>query len=249
MILSTPGLVLHTTNYSETSVIAKVFTRLLGVKSYIIKGVRSGRNRAKMNLLQPLSYLDMVVYNNPKTNMNYTKEMHPAQAFNNIATDSIRTSLVFFLDELLYKSLHEEEPNPELFDYIVDCLSHIDSEPQLSGSLPIAYLLNVARLIGIEPLDNHSHHEPLFNLKEGRFLAPPSSYALQTDANVDYFLDADTSSLLHHYLEATHTHRPYPPIPLSRRTHLTNILLYYYQVHLSDFHNFTSHQVLHSVLG
>ena len=53
MLLSTPGLVLHTTPYAETSVVAKVFTRQLGVRSYIIKGVRGGssRSRVKQNLL------------------------------------------------------------------------------------------------------------------------------------------------------------------------------------------------------
>ena len=73
--LSTPALVLHTTSYSESSVIAKIFTRQLGVRSYIIKGVRKSGSKTKQNLLQPLSHLDLVVYNNPKTQINYIKEM------------------------------------------------------------------------------------------------------------------------------------------------------------------------------
>ena len=52
MLLSTPGLVLHTTPYSESSVVAKVFTRQLGVRSYIIKGVRGPRGRVKQICLQ-----------------------------------------------------------------------------------------------------------------------------------------------------------------------------------------------------
>ena len=52
MLLSTPGLVLHTTPYADTSVVAKVFTRQLGVRSYIIKGVRSRTGKVKQNMLQ-----------------------------------------------------------------------------------------------------------------------------------------------------------------------------------------------------
>ena len=37
-MISTPAIVLHTTPYGESSVIVKAFTRLLGVRSYIIKG-------------------------------------------------------------------------------------------------------------------------------------------------------------------------------------------------------------------
>jgi valyl-tRNA synthetase len=50
MLLSTPGLVLHTTPYSESSVVVKVFTRQLGVRSYIIKGVRGRGGRVKRKL-------------------------------------------------------------------------------------------------------------------------------------------------------------------------------------------------------
>ena len=49
MLLSTPGLVLHTTPYAETSVVCKVFTRQLGMRSYIIKGVRGNRGRVTKN--------------------------------------------------------------------------------------------------------------------------------------------------------------------------------------------------------
>ena len=58
MTLSTPGLVLHTTPYAESSVVAKVFTRQLGLRSYIIKCVRGRSGRVKQKLLQPLSSLD-----------------------------------------------------------------------------------------------------------------------------------------------------------------------------------------------
>ena len=68
--LSTQALKLHTTEYSESSVIAKIFTRQLGVRAYILKGVRKGGSKTKQNLLQPLSHLDLVVYNNPKTQIN-----------------------------------------------------------------------------------------------------------------------------------------------------------------------------------
>ncbi len=247
-LLSTHGLVLHTTNYSETSVIAKVFTRQLGVKSYIVKGVRGGRSRVKQNLLQPLSYLDMVVYNNPHATINYVKEMRPAESFRTLSTNSVSASVVFFMGEILYKTLREEEPNQPLFDYVTDTLCSLDSAAHISGSLPVCYLLKVSRYLGIEPLDNYSRHEPCFNLKEGRYMASPSGRTLLTDPNADYFLDGDTSERLHRYLEALNQGDTPPMMPLAVRTHLINTLLLYYQTHLTDFRNFKSHEILHAVL-
>ncbi len=127
MILTTQGLVLHTTKYGETSIIAKVFTRELGLCSYIVKGIRSSSGRTKQNLMQPLSHLEMTVYNNPKKQLQYIKEMRPASHYNNIQSDGIKMALLFFMDEVLYKSLKEEELNTQLFDYVVDVLNLLDN--------------------------------------------------------------------------------------------------------------------------
>ena len=139
MLLSTPGLVLHTTPYSESSVVVKVFTRQLGVRSYIIKGVRGRGGRVKrklgdqsganLSLLQPLTCLDMVVYNNEKTDLNYIKELSPrhsstVSSFHSLSLpltpshSPIENALRFFMTEVLYKALREAEPMPALFDYI-----------------------------------------------------------------------------------------------------------------------------------
>ena len=238
--LSTPALVLHTTAYSETSVIAKIFTRQLGVRSYILKGVRKGGSRTKQNLLQPLSYLDLVVYNNPKTPINYLKEIAPHRGIpQSLATaradEMSRHALRFFMTELLYKTLREEEPMPDLFDYVVDTL-----QPQTSVSpaqLPITFMLSLARHTGIEPFDNYSPREPLFDLLSGRFQSAGA-----------HTLDSPTSLLLHHYLLSVNSGTPAPTAPLAQRTELINRLLEYFQMHLADFRNFQSHEILHSVL-
>lgn len=229
MILSTPGLVLHTTPYSESSVVAKVFTRQLGVKSYIIKGVRGPRGRVKQNLLQPLSPLDMVVYENEKTDLNYTKELTPRCPHQ--SSDPVGNALRFFMTEVLYKALREAEPMPALFDYVETINSTLHTS---HSSLPITFLLTVARHLGIEPLDNSSLREPLFDLQEGCYV----SVATETT------LTPQISSLLHEYLTAQ---SPFDaPLPLRRA--LIDALLAYYHIHLASFRNFTSHEILHTVL-
>lgn len=230
MLLSTPGLVLHTTPYSESSVVAKVFTRQLGLRSYIIKGVRGNRSRTKQNLLQPLTSLDMVVYNNEKTDLNYIKELSPRHP----ETDStpIANALRFFMTEVMYKSLREAEPMPALFDYVESTNSTLlTSHP----SLPIVFLLTVARHLGIEPLDNYCTREPYFCLDEGRFVSSPNETTLSSTL----------SSLLHEYLNHSLLS---PHSSLDNRTALIDSLLAYYHLHLSGFSHFHSHEILHTIL-
>jgi DNA repair protein RecO (recombination protein O) len=254
MLLSTSGLVLHTTPYSESSVVVKVFTRQLGLRSYIIKGVRGRGGRVKQNLLQPLSSLDMVVYDNPRTELNYIKELSPRNPSDVLSSHSlslpltpshspIENALRFFMTEVLYKALREAEPMPALFDYIdeINTQTLTQSSNQAISHLPISFLLTVARHLGIEPLDNYSSREPLFDLQEGRFVSAPTETTLSPDL----------SALLHQYLSSFHSlSLPLTPFlsSLDDRTALINALLNYYHLHLSGFSHFHSHEILHTIL-
>lgn len=259
MLLTTQGLVLHTTKYAETSIIAKVFTRELGCCSYIVKGVRSARSRAKQNLMQPLSHLEMTVYNNPKKQLQYIKEMRLATPIGSLSTDGVRMALLFFMDEVLYKALKDNEPNPALFDYVVDELQLLQDSQQTAAAsesvtmrsnahFPIRFLLRTAHFLGIEPMDNYSSREPLFNLKEGRFLSTPTPTAVAADPDADYFLDPHASIQIHSCLSSTRHNGSEPSLNASQRSTTLNNLIEYYHVHLSDFKNFKSHEVLHAVL-
>ena len=56
MFVTTEALVLSKLNYSETSLIVRCYTRSEGIKSYILKGIKSGRNGKKNTaLFQPLT--------------------------------------------------------------------------------------------------------------------------------------------------------------------------------------------------
>ena len=50
MVYSTESIVLGHINYSETSIIVRCFTKKFGVKSYLIRGLRS-KKKSKHQLL------------------------------------------------------------------------------------------------------------------------------------------------------------------------------------------------------
>ncbi|MBQ8704045.1 MAG: recombination protein O N-terminal domain-containing protein [Bacteroidales bacterium] len=234
MILSTPGLVLHTTPYGEAAVVAKVFTRQLGMRSYLVKGVRSQRGRVRQNLLQPLSCVDMVVYDSPKRDLNYIKELSPRRP--EPPADAVGNALRFFMTEVLYKALREEEPMPDLFDY-VESVSSLLSDPAAQPAvLPLRFLLALTHHLGVEPLDNHSPREPLFDVQEGCFVATPSETTLPPAL----------SAMLHEYLSEPEAQpRGYSS---SDRRALLDALIAYCQLHFSGFRNIHSHEILHTIL-
>lgn len=98
-------------------------------------------------------------------------------------------------------------------------------------------------------MNNYSSHEPFFNLKEGRFMAPPSAFASVAPENSDYLLDGGTSLHLHYYLEAITHAQPVPLLSHTQRSRLIETLIEYYRIHLADFGRFKSHEILHAVLA
>ena len=62
MIAKTRGIVLRNTNYSENSVVSKIFTEVFGVQSYLINGIRNNKGAIKTAIIQPLNILDLEVF-------------------------------------------------------------------------------------------------------------------------------------------------------------------------------------------
>lgn len=242
MLLTTQGLVLHTTPYSDSSLIANVFTRELGLKSYMVKGIGRSQRAPKRNLLQPLSHLELTVYNNPRKEVQYVKEMHPTampHPYNATPlTAQNLASLKYFACELLYRSLSPDQPNQTLFDYTTQSLAAISTPGGAIAHFPIRYMLQLASHLGIQPMDNYSAKEPRFNLKEGRFTQPQ-----QHQEGTDYQVNADLSQLLHQYLSDET-----PQCTLTQRTDLMNTLLEYFNIHLPNFNTFNSTGIIHEIL-
>ena len=238
MLATTQGFVFRTTPYSETSVIAQIFTLHYGILSFMVKGVRSSKGKNKQNLLQPLSYLDISFYHNSKAEIQYIKELKPAKQWNTIPFDYSKTAIIFFMNELLYKTIREEEANLPLFKHIATSLNTLDNQSEALANFPITFMLSTAKLLGIEPRNNYGNHNTLFNLNEGCFVTQPSIVE-----NADNILDSNTSSALHQYLS-----NPNTSIPYHLRNAVLKSLLQYYKIHFENLSDFQSHIILHEVL-
>ena len=51
MLEKTRGIVMHTTDYSESSVVVKIFTEAFGMQSYLVNSVRKPKAKTKAGWL------------------------------------------------------------------------------------------------------------------------------------------------------------------------------------------------------
>ena len=151
MLKKTAGIVLSHIKYQDSSIIVRIFTRELGLKGYLVNGVRSMGKGSKIALYQPLTLLDLVVYDKENSGLQRISEAkikHPQRL---IPFDMTRTSLALFSTEVISRSILEGYQNEELFDFLEESITKLDSPETNVAHFPLVFLLENARHLGFAP--------------------------------------------------------------------------------------------------
>ncbi len=240
MLHKTRGIALHTVKFSETSIIAKIYTELFGLQSFMIKGSRRKGSAIRPGFFQPLTLLDLTIYHKEKNSLQSIREVHFSDPYLTIPYDIRKSSMVLFINELLYKTIREEEANPGLFEFIYTSCLQLDRQEAVNH-FHLLFAIRLTRYIGILPQLDYSSGTPFFNLQEGCFQ--------RSAPNHSHFLDPPLSELLFRFLSETTEEIQKMQIPLKTRTLLLEKVILYYQLHFPGFSGLKSQEVLHTVLG
>lgn len=241
MLHKTRGIVLKTTLYSESSVIVQVFTDKFGIQSYLINGVKKPKAKIPINILQPLHLLDMVVYHKMNTQIQRVAEARPSPVFRSIPYNVIKNTIVQFLNEVLYKSIRQQNVDETLFNFIYNAISWFDETDEPSVNFHLAFLLKLSRFLGFAPHSQTRNDQKYFDLQEGDFTSviPVHPYFMDK-VDADWFLllfNTPFEKIFEIKLDNT-----------TRRFLLDKILVYY-TLHTASFGQIKSHQVLEEVLS
>lgn len=151
MLVSTEAIALSTIKYSESSIIFKCYTLSYGIKTYMIRGVRSKKNKSNsIALFQPLTILEINANHKNNfgiENINSAKILIP---YKSIPFDILKNSLVLFLSEILSKCIIEEEQNKQMYNYIKSSLLWLDSASEYVN-FHIQFLIKLLKYLGISP--------------------------------------------------------------------------------------------------
>lgn len=238
MLDKTEGIVLKTTKYSESSIIAKIFTKKHGVLSFMIQGVRTSKNKQKGNLIQNLNILNLEVYLKEQRNLNRIKEYNINYIYKNLHVDFVKQSVALFCIELVSKCVKEHEINERLYDYLSLFLIELDQETQTIENKPLFFMLETASILGFEPSLHNILHGTYFNLESGRFedrIASTNSLdeheTTMLKKMMAMYYDKGELKLAHH-----------------ERKLLLDKMLLYFRWHVNDFSELKSPSVLSEVL-
>ena len=240
MLIKTKGIIFRAIKYSETSIITDIFTEQKGLRTYIISGVRKKNARVSASLLQVMSLVDLVVYHRDDKEMTRIKEIKAAHVYQSLPFDITKISVGQFMLELTRKAIREPEENIPLFNFVFKNFQFLD-ETQLSFSnLHLYFMMQLTGYLGFQPTNNFSKSNSFFDLREGIFVGERAMHG--------YFLDEEKSQIVHEILNSNLMTIHEIKMTRETRKELLKKLIIFYRLHIENFPDLNSHQILEEVL-
>jgi DNA repair protein RecO (recombination protein O) len=226
MLQKTKGIVLNYIKYKESSIIVHIYTREYGLRSYIENGVRSLRSKNKVALFQPLTLLDMVVFENEQKAIKRLSEIKCYLPYRNLPTDIRKASIGIFLAEILKKTMKEEQGHGQLYDFLEQSFVYLDECAQ-PENFHLVFLVHLMRFLGFDPGQS-------FTIIEEFRAVNLRPFSAETYQWLNQILVANFNTSL--------------VLSRKQRIELLDVLLSFYRLHVADFGQVRSLQILSEVL-
>ena len=238
MIQKTRAIVLHQLKYSETSIIATLYTEAFGRLPCMINGIRSSKSKQKIGLIQPLFLLEAEIYYKPGRDVQNLKEFCLGKVYHSIPFDVAKSTMAMFLSEVLYKVLRNEEPDPVLFEFILHSVYYFDSMENGAANFHLWFLVKLLDFLGFR-IDNNTNNGSWFNMKAGSYTlfrpSLPNTPDLEESALLADLIDKNADNF--HQLS----------ISGNKRTRLLEILIDYYSLHIDGMGTINSLKVMKEI--
>ena len=234
------GIVLQSIRYGDTSLIVKVFTRSLGLRSYMVKGAFNRNSKSRAALFQNLHLINYVEANKPnKGSLGYLKDVQLTTVYQSIPFVMNKSAILMYVSELLSKTIIEQEQNEAMFDFIVRSLLWLDLVEQDYANFALFFTLELTRHLGFYPKANHETGY-CFDMMEGSF-----AHDLPVHP---YYFDKENAQLLSQMLNVSIDEACRMPLRVSQRRELLDGLIVFMRLHAPVMNDFHSHEVLKTVL-
>lgn len=241
MLEKTRGIILHQIKYTDSGIVAWLYTRKFGRQSFLIRGVRN-RKKGKHNIFfQPLFILDLEINFRESREMNIFKEFSVSYAPYDIYSDIRKSSVAIFLGEVLTAVLREESPHMELFDYIEESIIYFDGSRESYANFHIAFLAGLCSFLGIEPGKKESSEDIYFDMTNGVFIPAPPLHG-------DY-ANPEISEILARFFVSSFDKIKDISLKGTIRNEVLESLIHYYSLHLPGLKKINSLEVLKDVFG
>jgi len=148
MIVKSDAIVLKTIDFSESSIIATLFTKEKGKVAVIAKGARKPKNKFAAFLVVG-QLLEVVFYSKESRSVQTLSDVSYSEKLNSFRVDIEKMAIMMATTEFASQVLHDNEVNVPLFDFLKRMLVWVDKQSDVPAQLFPYLQLRTAEYIGI----------------------------------------------------------------------------------------------------
>jgi len=148
MITKTEAIVLKTVDYSESSIIATLFTRKHGTIAVIAKGARKPKNKFSAYLVVG-QVLEVVYYMKATRGVQTLSDASYHIKLGSLRIDIEKMALTMSTMEFIRQVVHDNEVNNELFNFLLKMLKWLNDQESVSKIIFPYIQLRVLEYVGI----------------------------------------------------------------------------------------------------
>lgn len=232
------GVILKTQDYTDSQKIVCVFSKERGYltlisPSFVFKRNNSSRTAVCMQIAE------IELYENVRGGLHKLRTLSPLVNNAAVCLNVYKMNIALLWSEILNLLLRKEPKNEALFDFIRYSVEYLNTTDGDIANFNLFFLFRLAALLGFR-IDTDTYAEgALFNIHDGRFVAPGSGAASISGPHAARAI----------YRLCTCRTEELKTIPLDRqsRSMLLDIALLFFGIHLNIDFNIKSIKVLREV--
>jgi DNA repair protein RecO (recombination protein O) len=241
MLQKTEGIILRTIKYNDTSIIIDAYTSLYGRYSFIASLPKSRHSAIKTSLFQPLALVAIEAdFHANGRGMTRIKNAKLSIPFSSIPFDRSKTTIAFFLAEFMLHSLREEAENAPLFEYLRNSILWLDECADNFSNFHLVFMMHLSWFLGFYP--------NLTGYKKGDYFDLQNScYTSLHPLSNQFFLQPEEADRINTMMRMNYNNMHLFGMSRAQRNRCIEVLLLYYRIHLPEFPDLKSIEVLREV--
>jgi DNA repair protein RecO (recombination protein O) len=241
MTARTEGFILKRTPYGDNSAVLKVFTRELGLATFMLHGLFRKKGGGSNPACQVLNRVELIYYDNPNGTMRKLREIALCGGGHAGSLHPLNLQSGMFGAELLAVLLKEEQNDPELYELFAEYLYALQGN-NVAPALPVWFVLRVTANQGLLPDFSIQMEQAGFDPIRGRKVLHAEPY------NPAEIIDSVGCRLACELLQREANTLTDTPLPSAGLRNLFDLLLVYTSLHMLDGKTLKSVEIIRDVI-
>lgn len=242
MTHKTRGIIFSVTPYNDSVSIAHVYTELFGPVAYFIpKAKGKSKKNNSSSIFHHLALLDLEVEHKNLREIHRIKESKANPPLLSLLSNPVKSTISLFLAEFLLRVVREAQPNEPLFNFLTQSIRLLDLSESNYANFHLVFITKVSRFLGFYPDTSDYQQGAYFDMRNAQFVRYKPSHP--------HFLNPDESTDFARILRMNYQNMHLFRFSREERRAVIDRTLEFYRIHLNNFPDLKSLDILHEVFG